>query len=164
MQVWEGAFSYQNLHMAFTFQLCTLGFSLHQAKSHFLFLFPPLLVGPVYCLGCGIQSFIISERSFHEGINDSVLLSLVPGPVGAKGEKGDRGDTGAKGERGPIGPKGDAGSGSSSRGGARGEKVWTFYIFHFDSGWNTCIRRGICEGWDVLMMPEHALFSHSLSL
>lgn len=112
--------------MAFKSQPHTLGFLLHQAKSLFPFFFSPLLLGPVYCLGCGIQSLIIFERSFHEGINDSVLLPLFSGAVGAKGEKGDRGDTGMKGDRGPIGPKGEAGSGSSSRGGARGEKVWTF--------------------------------------
>lgn len=55
-------------------------------------------------------------------------LPLFLGPVGDKGEKGDRGDRGEKGDRGPIGPKGESGSGSgsSSRGGARGEKVWTF--------------------------------------
>lgn len=127
----------ESLHMAFKLQPCTVGFSLHQAKSHFLF--PLLLFSPsfgcrkcsVYCLGCWIQPLIFFERPFHEGINDSVLCCLFSGPVGTKGEKGDKGERGDKGDRGPIGPKGESGSssGSSSRGGARGEKVRTlFYI------------------------------------
>lgn len=72
-------------------------------------------------------------------------MSLFSGPDGAKGEKGDRGDRGEKGERGPIGPKGESGFGSSSRGGARGEKVWTFFffIFNFASEKKTCIRAAL---------------------
>lgn len=81
---------------------------------------------PVCCLGCRIPSFITSERSFHEGINDCLWFS------GARGEKGDRGEKGERGDRGPTGPKGDSGSdsgtGFGSRGGARGDKVWSLFI------------------------------------
>jgi len=52
------------------------------------------------------------------------FLPLCAGAAGGRGEKGERGDAGLKGDRGPIGTKGDVRSGS--RGGARGEKVWTF--------------------------------------
>lgn len=65
-------------------------------------------------------------KVFSWGYSRLCPLPLFLGPVRAKGEKGDRGDRGEKGDRGPIGPKGESGSGSSSRGGARGEKVWTF--------------------------------------
>lgn len=50
----------------------------------FIFLFSPLLLGPVYCLGCGIQALIISERSFQGGINDSVLCRCFQGQTGRK--------------------------------------------------------------------------------
>lgn len=76
-------------------------------------------------LGAWIQTWILSESSFHEGSNNSVLLSLFSG---AQGEKGSQGDSGLKGDRGPIGPKGEttSSSGSGSRGASRGEKVRTY--------------------------------------
>lgn len=90
-------------------------------------------------------------------------MSLFSGPDGAKGEKGDRGDRGEKGERGPIGPKGESGFGSSSRGGARGEKVWTFFFLYstllakrklvLEQHCLVCVLR--FERFDALLTPEN---------
>lgn len=86
------------------------------------------------CLLFGMWDTIINHfwKVFFIGVLMTLsFLSLFSGPVGAKGERGDRGDRGEKGDRGPIGPKGESGSGSSSRGGARGEKVWTLFNILF---------------------------------
>lgn len=110
--------------------------SLHRAKSHFLLLSTPLLGARNVLLivwdGGGHHESFMKGLVMKQFMTLAFTIVFFLGLFGAKGEKGDRGDRGEKGDRGPIGSKGESGISSSSRGGARGEKVWTFFrIFDF---------------------------------
>lgn len=111
----------------------------------FIFLFSPLLLGPVYCLGCGIQALIISERSFQEGINDSVLCRCFQGQTGRKEKRVTEGTEERK-ENGVLSGRRenlDLARAHEVEPVERRFGLFFFFIFNFASEKKTCIRAAL---------------------
>lgn len=89
MQVCEGVFSYHLRTFTWPLNYSRARWDSRSIKQKVIF-FSSFLSSfgcrkcPVYRLGCGIESFIIFERSFHGGINDSVLCRCFQGQLGLK--------------------------------------------------------------------------------